>query len=55
VRHLTPAEIAEADKVPLSCAIPKRWKQRTKPGKEQWLITMGVHPSGLCAAGHGAG
>jgi ubiquinol-cytochrome c reductase iron-sulfur subunit len=26
VRHLTPVEIAEADKVPVeSCAIPKRW------------------------------
>ncbi len=43
VRHLTPAEIAEADKVPVSSLRdPQTLAQRTKPGKEQWLITMGV-------------
>lgn len=43
VRHLTPAEIAEADKVPVSTLRdPQTLAQRTKPGKEQWLITMGV-------------
>jgi ubiquinol-cytochrome c reductase iron-sulfur subunit len=43
VRHLTPAEIAEADKVPLSeLRDPETLEQRTKPGKTQWLITMGV-------------
>jgi len=43
VRHLTPAEIAEADKVPLeSLRDPQTLEQRTKPGKTQWLITMGV-------------
>jgi len=43
VRHLTPAEIAEAEKVPLSdLRDPETLEQRTKPGKTQWLITMGV-------------
>jgi ubiquinol-cytochrome c reductase iron-sulfur subunit len=43
VRHLTPAEIAEADKVPLSeLRDPQTLEERTKPGKTQWLITMGV-------------
>ncbi len=43
VRHLTPVEIAEADKVPVSSLRdPQTLAQRTKPGKEQWLITMGV-------------
>ncbi len=43
VRHLTPAEIAEADKVPVdSLRDAETLAQRTKPGKEQWLITMGV-------------
>ena len=43
VRHLTPAEIAEADAVPVSSLRdPQTLAQRTKPGKEQWLITMGV-------------
>ena len=43
VRHLTPAEIAEADTVSVSSLRdPQTLAQRTKPGKEQWLITMGV-------------
>lgn len=43
VRHLSPVEIAEADKVPLSeLRDPQTLAQRTKVGKEQWLITLGV-------------
>jgi ubiquinol-cytochrome c reductase iron-sulfur subunit len=43
VRHLTPAEIAAADKVPLSdLRDPQTLDERTKAGKKQWLITMGV-------------
>jgi ubiquinol-cytochrome c reductase iron-sulfur subunit len=43
VRHLTPVEIAEADKVPMDALRdPETLEQRTKPGKTQWLITMGV-------------
>lgn len=43
VRRLTAKEIAEADAVPLSeLRDPQTLEQRTKPGKQQWLITMGV-------------
>ena len=43
VRNLTPAEIAEAKKVPLSdLRDPQTIDERTKPGKENWLITLGV-------------
>ncbi|WP_414900536.1 ubiquinol-cytochrome c reductase iron-sulfur subunit [Sphingomonas flavalba] len=43
VRHLTPKEIAEADAVPVnSLRDPQSLEDRTKPGKTQWLITMGV-------------
>ena len=43
VRHLTPKEIAEADAVPVSSLRdPQTLEERTKPGKTQWLITMGV-------------
>ena len=43
VRHLTPAEIAAADAVPLSeLRDPQTLEQRTKPGKAEWLITLGV-------------
>jgi ubiquinol-cytochrome c reductase iron-sulfur subunit len=43
VRQLTPKEIAEANAVPLSdLRDPQTLEQRTKPGKSQWLITMGV-------------
>ncbi len=43
VRNLTPKEIAEADAVPLSILRdPQTLEQRTKPGKKNWLITLGV-------------
>ncbi len=43
VRNLTPKEIAEADAVPLSVLRdPQTLEQRTKPGKKNWLITLGV-------------
>ena len=43
VRHLTPTEMTEADKVSISTLRdPQTLAERTKPGKEQWLITMGV-------------
>jgi ubiquinol-cytochrome c reductase iron-sulfur subunit len=43
VRNLTPAEIKAADAVPLSeLRDPQTLAERTKPGKKNWLITMGV-------------
>jgi ubiquinol-cytochrome c reductase iron-sulfur subunit len=43
VRHLTPQEIAAADAVPSSdLRDPQTLAERTKEGKSQWLITMGV-------------
>lgn len=43
VRNLTAAEIAEANKVPLSdLRDPQSLEERTKAGKENWLITLGV-------------
>ena len=43
LRNLTPAEIAAADKVAISSLRdPQTLAERTKPGKENWLITMGV-------------
>lgn len=43
VRHLTPAEIGAANAVsPSGLRDPQTLADRTKPGKEQWLITMGV-------------
>jgi ubiquinol-cytochrome c reductase iron-sulfur subunit len=43
VRHLTPKEIAEANKVDVSTLRdPETLAQRTQPGKAQWLITLGV-------------
>ena len=43
VRNLTAKEIAEAKAVPLSdLRDPQTLQQRTKPGKENWLITLGV-------------
>jgi ubiquinol-cytochrome c reductase iron-sulfur subunit len=43
VRYLTPKEIAEANAVPLSALRdPQTLAERTKPGKENWLITLGV-------------
>ena len=43
VRNLVAAEIAEAKQVPLGeLRDPETIDQRTKPGKENWLITLGV-------------
>jgi ubiquinol-cytochrome c reductase iron-sulfur subunit len=43
VRNLTPREIAEANAVPLSALRdPETLAQRTKPGRPNWLITLGV-------------
>jgi ubiquinol-cytochrome c reductase iron-sulfur subunit len=43
IRNLTPKEIAEANAVPLSdLRDPETLAQRTKPGKANWLITLGV-------------
>ncbi len=42
-RNLVAKEIAEAKAVPLSSLRdPQTLAQRTKPGKENWLITLGV-------------
>ncbi len=43
VRSLMPAEIAEAKAVPVaSLRDPQTLEERTKPGHENWLITMAV-------------
>ncbi|MET0249841.1 MAG: ubiquinol-cytochrome c reductase iron-sulfur subunit [Sphingobium sp.] len=43
VRHLTPKEIAEADKTDVgSLRDPQTLEERTVDGKTQWLVTMGV-------------
>ena len=43
VRNLTPQEIQAANKVPLSdLRDPQSLAERTKPGKSNWLITLGV-------------
>ena len=43
VRNLTPKEIAEANAVNVSSLRdPQTLAERTKPGKENWLITLGV-------------
>ena len=43
VRNLTPKEIAEANAVPMSeLRDPQSLAERTKPGKANWLITLGV-------------
>jgi len=43
VRNLTPAEIAAADAVAVSSLRdPQSLADRTKPGKTNWLITLGV-------------
>ena len=43
IRNLTPVEIAEANKVDVgSLRDPQTLAERTKPGKENWLITLGV-------------
>ena len=43
VRNLTPQEIAEAEKVPVSSLRdPQSLEERTKEGHKNWLITLGV-------------
>jgi len=43
IRNLTSKEIAEANKVPVnSLRDPQSLAERTKEGKENWLVTMGV-------------
>jgi ubiquinol-cytochrome c reductase iron-sulfur subunit len=43
VRNLTPKEIADAKAVPVdTLRDPETLDARTKPGKENWLITMAV-------------
>lgn len=43
IRNLTPEEIAAAEKVdPSSLRDPQTLEERTKEGKTNWLITMGV-------------
>ena len=43
VRNLTPQEVSAARTVPLSeLRDPQSLAERTKPGKENWLITLGV-------------
>ena len=43
VRNLTPAEIKAANAVDVSSLRdPQTLAERTKPGKQNWLITMGV-------------
>jgi ubiquinol-cytochrome c reductase iron-sulfur subunit len=43
IRNLTPAEIADADKVDVgSLRDPQTLAERTKEGHPNWLITMGV-------------
>jgi ubiquinol-cytochrome c reductase iron-sulfur subunit len=43
IRHLTPAEIQAANAVPVGeLRDPQTLAERTKDGKVQWLITMGV-------------
>ena len=43
IRNLTPKEIAEANAVDVaSLRDPQSLADRTKPGKQNWLITLGV-------------
>jgi ubiquinol-cytochrome c reductase iron-sulfur subunit len=42
VRHLTPAEMSAANAYTGALRDPQTLAQRTKAGKEQWLITLGV-------------
>ena len=43
IRNLTPAEIQAANATPLSeLRDPQTLADRTKPGKQNWLITLGV-------------
>jgi ubiquinol-cytochrome c reductase iron-sulfur subunit len=43
IRNLTPAEIQAANAVPSgSLRDPQTLAERTKPGKQNWLVTLGV-------------
>jgi ubiquinol-cytochrome c reductase iron-sulfur subunit len=42
IRHLTPPEIAAGMQMPGDLRDPQSLAERTKEGKPQWLITMGV-------------
>jgi ubiquinol-cytochrome c reductase iron-sulfur subunit len=43
IRNLTPAEVQAANAVPVSeLRDPETLAERTKPGKANWLITLGV-------------
>jgi ubiquinol-cytochrome c reductase iron-sulfur subunit len=43
IRNLTADEVSEANKVPVSTLRdPQSLADRTKPGKENWLVTLGV-------------
>ena len=43
IRNLTPKEIQEADAVPVSSLRDKQTlAERTRPGRKNWLITLGV-------------
>ena len=43
IRNLTPAEVEEANKVDVGgLRDPQTLAERTKPGKENWLVTLGV-------------
>jgi ubiquinol-cytochrome c reductase iron-sulfur subunit len=43
IRNLTPAEVEDANKVDVGALRdPQTLADRTKPGKENWLITLGV-------------
>ena len=43
IRYLTAAEVTQAKQVPVSdLRDPQTLAERTKPGKENWLITLGV-------------
>ena len=57
VRNLTPKEIAEANAVAMSdLRDPQTLAERTKPGHENWLITLGVCTHlGCVPLGTGAG
>jgi ubiquinol-cytochrome c reductase iron-sulfur subunit len=57
IRNLTPAEIAEAGKADVgSLRDPQTLAERTKEGKENWMITMGVCTHlGCVPMGAGAG
>ncbi len=43
IKHRTAQEIEDAKKVPLiELKDPQEDAQRVKPGKEQWLVTIGI-------------